>query len=318
MKWTNLLWDAALSASIMGLWPRFIEPKWITLSKLNLSLTGASKKFNKIKIVQLSDLHFNRHLSDRFLKRLHNKIKSESPDLLVFTGDFLCCSKVDDIDRLELFLKSLHAPLGCFAVFGNHDYSGYVSINRQGDYDLIEEETSPVFKGFERLFSSIKLTQNTTSRALALKPYEPLVKLLKKCAIQPLHNELVQLPIGDGAINICGLGEHMLGQMSPEKAFSQYDSRYPTLVLVHNPDALKKLMPYPGDLILSGHTHGGQINLPYLWKKFSLLENSKFRHGLFRENTKWLYVSRGLGGVWPFRLCAPPEIVSITLEVGCD
>src|SRR5690606_22728131 len=124
------------------------------------------KSFPKsLKIVQFSDLHFSKNLSDAFLRRLTSKILKQSPDIIVFTGDFLCYSKLTNEDRLKKFLNSLSAPFGCYAVLGNHDYESFVSVNEEGEYDVIENSTSTLIKGFKRLFSNVTLTKNMTERA---------------------------------------------------------------------------------------------------------------------------------------------------------
>jgi predicted MPP superfamily phosphohydrolase len=86
------------------------------------------------------------------------------------------------------------------------------------------------------------------------------------------------------------------------------------VVLVHNPDGVKTLRGYPGDVVLSGHTHGGQVNLPWMWKRFAVLENPAVRRGLYYLEGKWIYVNRGIGSVMKFRWFAVPEILSITLR----
>jgi len=120
--------------------------------------------------------------------------------------------------------------------------------------------------------------------------------------------------IKDACLNVCGLGEYSLNKCCPEIAFKTYDVNSPGIVLAHNPDSMPMLMDFPGDIILCGHTHGGQINLPWFWKKFTLLENMQFKKGLFQIHNKWLYVNRGVGSVMPFRWFALPEIALITLE----
>jgi predicted MPP superfamily phosphohydrolase len=97
-------------------------------------------------------------------------------------------------------------------------------------------------------------------------------------------------------------------------AFQGYDNNLPGIILVHNPDAFTQLKAHPGHLILAGHTHGAQINLPWFRNRFCRLENPRYKRGLFQEDGKMMYVSRGLGAVFPLRFNAPPEIVSMTLE----
>ena len=125
------------------------------------------------------------------------------------------------------------------------------------------------------------------------------------------------MPIKGAFLNVCGLGEYILGRSLPEIAFRDYDSRYPGIILAHNPDATPHLKNYPGQVILCGHTHGSQINLPWFAKKFTLLENPQYNRGLFKiSDNKWMYVNRGIGSLLPFRWFASPELTLLTLQKG--
>lgn len=310
----NLYWDIFCFGSLLGIWPRFIEPRLLLLSSYFLPIERLQRELEGFKIVQLSDLHFNEQTAESLLKKIADKVNRQKPDLIAFTGDFICCGRLQRKERLKDFFNSLQSRFGTYAVLGNHDYAGYVSINRQGDYDHMDKIPSQIFKGLERLFRSYKLTKIVTDKARNLKYNEELVNLLNSCSVQLLHNTTRQISVKGTKLNITGLGEHMLGRVNPEQAFKEFQEDYRGIVLVHNPDALPKILEYPGDLILTGHTHGGQINLPYLWKKFSLLENQEFKKGLFYRKHKWIVVNRGVGSVMPFRLFAPPQIVSITLK----
>ncbi len=311
---TDFLWDLWCVVSIIGIWPRFIEPNLISVTKLKMNILPKFTTLKNLKIVQFSDLHFSEQMSDSFLRRLTSKILKQSPDIIVFTGDFLCYSKLVDEERLKQFLNTLHAPFGCYAVFGNHDYKSFVSINEKGEYDVIENSSSTLIKGFKRLFSTIKIQKKMTERVGSVGFHEKLKSLLEQTPFEVLHNKtkLVELP--DGKLNLIGLGEYSLGRSLPETAFKNVDLSYPSLVLCHNPDCLGLLKNYPADMILSGHTHGGQVNIPLLRKKFILMENKRLVKGLVFEDNKKIYINRGIGSVMKFRWFAIPEILDLTLN----
>lgn len=311
---SDILWNAWCIASILGIWPRFIEPNLLFSTALTLGVSKLPKDLNGLKILQFSDLHVSSATPDHFVEKLIKKIQSFQPDLILFTGDFLCYSKLTGKEKLHYLLNSLSAPFGCFAVLGNHDYQQTVSINDFGEYDIQEAPQSLIKKGFSRIFSHTVLKKITTERAKAVPPNQELLIALKDTPFTLLENETKTIPIKNSFLNITGLGEYTLGRSIPEAAFKDYQPDYPGIVLLHNPDGFPLLHNYPGNLVLCGHTHGGQINLPWLWKKFTVLENMKFKKGLFDLDGKWLYVSRGVGSVMPFRWFAPPEIVTITLK----
>lgn len=311
---SDLLWDAWCITSVLGIWPRFIEPNLIATSRLTMPIPKLPEKLRGLRLVQFSDLHFHRGMSDRFLQKIARKILACGPDLIVFTGDFLCYSKLEDKERLKAFLKNLHAPLGCFAICGNHDYARYVSINNLGHYDVIDSGNSAISKGFKRLFSKITPKSVVTKEARAVKLHQELQELLQETPFVLLHNSSRQLFCCGEILNIVGLGEYFLGKTNPAEAFADIDQNRPTIVLLHNPDGLHLLQDYRADLILCGHTHGGQVNLPWMWKKFTLLENERFKSGVLQHENKQVNINRGVGSTMRFRWFAMPEISLIALD----
>lgn len=306
--------DAACVASLIGIWPRFIEPKLLAKTSLHFPINGLPSALEGLKILHFSDLHLHPQVPHSFLKKLRRKIESFQPDLIAFTGDFLCCSVLADPDRLLAFLSSLKAPLGCYAVLGNHDYAQFVSVNREGNYDVIPKtKSSFVAKGLQRLIQSRRPTGVVTSRASQVEWHKGLMDLLSKTSFQVLHNDTVTIPVKGTYLNVTGMGEHMLGKADPQKAFVSCQSSYPCLVLAHNPDVMPYLKDYPGDLLLCGHTHGAEIYLPWLWRKFTLIENPELKRGLVKWGNKWVYTTRGIGSTEPFRLFSMPELLCLTL-----
>lgn len=308
------LWNLFCTATVVGIWPRFIEPNIISTSRINLKVSNLPKSLDGFKILQISDLHLNLNISDKFLDKIVKKCDALKPDLIAFTGDFLCYSQMVEPDRLLSFLKRFKAPHGCFAVLGNHDYASCVSVNDDGDYDVIEPSSSSLGRAFSRLNSSVTLTKRPTERAKAVPMNTELLSLLSKSPFHLLHNETKRIDVNGTKLNICGLGEHTLARIDTKAAFKDYDRNFPGIILLHNPDGAPQLLDHPGDIILSGHSHGGQVNLPWIWKKFTLLENMQFKRGLVKFNDKWIYINRGIGSIMPFRWFATPEILLLTLE----
>lgn len=314
---SDLLWDFWCCISILGIWPRFIEPRLISTTRLAIEIPSLPKALDGLKILQLSDLHFHSGIPDFFLNKMLAKVKQLAPDLIVFTGDFLCYSKLIDPERLQRTLAALQAPYGCFAILGNHDYQEYVSISETGDYDVNFDRRSSIKKGWSRLWKEVALTKTVTPRAQNVGLNESLIALLKQTPFELLHNQNRVIPIKGSCLNICGLGEHMLGRFLPEIAFQDYDKSCPGIILTHNPDSVPYLKDYPGELVLSGHTHGGQVNIPVMYKKFAILENMHLKKGLWKIDGKWVYINRGLGSVMPFRWFSVPEISLFTLSKSC-
>lgn len=313
-----MVWNLWCASSIVGIWPRFIEPNFLELTKVNLPIPYLPKVLDGLKILQFSDLHWNKNISDSFLEKLIRKINSQKADFIFFTGDLLSRSKLEDEKRLKMFLSSLHAGVGCYAILGNHDYEQFVTLNESGDYDVERVSHSTLGQGFKRLFSSKKVSGYVSNEAKKVKLHQGLLSVFAATSFQLLHNCSKLVACKGTFLNICGVGEYILGQLDQKSTFSKYEEAYPGIILMHNPDGISLLKNCPGELILSGHTHGGQVNLPFIWKKLTYMENYSLKRGLKRENGKWLYINRGIGSVMPFRWFSRPEITLISLKRGDD
>lgn len=305
--------DAFSLLSIVGIWPRFIEPRLLFTTKLSWELSSHHAHLDGLKIVHLTDLHFHAKTSPHFLDKIVRRIETLEPDLIFFTGDFICYSRLEKAERLRKFLKQLHARYGCFCSFGNHDYASYVSRNKKGVYDTLPAP-SPIrglMRGLKTFFSKSKCIGGTTERARSVPMHLGLIELLKETPFKWLDNETITLPIG---LNVTGLGDLALERCQAEKAFVGYHPALPGIILSHNPDTLPLLSSYPGEWILSGHTHGEQIHFPWpkwarrISKKLARLQDADYTRGLYSVGDKNIYVNRGLGCHKPFRFCSPPEI----------
>ena len=115
-----------------------------------------------------------------------------------------------------------------------------------------------------------------------------------------------------------GLADYWAKEFDPAKAFESRagqdnQTAPPTIVLSHNPDSKDPLSQYPWDLLLSGHTHGGQISLPWIGQPLAPVRDKRFVRGLHRWNERWIHVTAGLGSLHKMRFNCPPEISCITL-----
>lgn len=316
-QWTEWIWEIWCLVSVIGIWPRHIEPRLLKVNRLTLPIQDLPSELEGIKILHFSDLHWCDRFSARLQKKLIRKANALEADLILFTGDFLCRSQLENPEGLKLTLKSLKANVGCFAVLGNHDYEHFVTVNADGDYDVeVPSKGSNIGKGFKRLFRSISLTKRVTPQAQHVDKHAGLIALLQETPFELLNNTTKLIPYKGNWINICGLEEYTLGRFCPEVAFKSYNHAYPGIILSHNPDTIEFLKDYPGALILSGHTHGGQVNLPWMWKRFTLIENLQFKSGLKALRNKWVYINRGISSVMKFRWFACPELTLMTLSKG--
>lgn len=308
-----------VSAASFIAWSSIIEPNWLRTTHILWPLPAKYAHLHDLRIVQISDLHFGTHVPHAFLRKISQTVRNLAPDLLLFCGDFICRSTIQDPDTLQAFLNTLQAPLGVFGILGNHDYKAYVSRNVHGQIDVIPAKNSqPLKRAFVSVYQSF-FASNRNHFVEGFQKQEPhpgLLHLLAQTPIHILHNTTYTIP---QTLNLVGFGDLFAQQFCPHQAFSGYDSTLPGILLSHNPDTALVLGDYPGEMILSGHTHGPQISLPWpkplrtLTNKLSGLENPSLSRGLFSlfDHQKLLYVNRGLGGLKRIRFCSPPEICLI-------
>ncbi len=285
--------------SLIGIWPRFLEPSWLETSRLPIHLPQLPKAFEGFTCLHLSDLHFASKPS-LVLRRTLQQAKKLKPDCILFTGDFLCYAQLHQPEVLQQFLAEFKAPYGCFAVLGNHDYNSYVSLDSRGQSVVLDKKLS--------LLSRFKNHRSPSN----LSGHTKLLELLQKTSFQLLHNETIQITKAGSFLNIAGLGDFFARDVHLDKAFKNWIADFPGLVLCHNPVTAKLLEEYPGDLILSGHTHGSQFNIPLI--RDLLLQDKRLRRGLIPIGHKKLFISRGIGSHIHFRLFSRPEITLITLH----
>lgn len=226
-------------------------------------------------------------LSDLHLKSLHVSpqvitriIQSRDPDVIVLTGDLI--SSPADLDKIENYLSCLDAVNGLFFVRGNNEY------------------------------------RHLRSRALS----NSFNQQMEESGWTLLKNEA--LYIKNLSLWIIGIDDPYTVRDDVDKAYeivmnSTVDDRGFRLVIAHSSDCFDDVLAYGADLVLTGHTHGGQIRLPGL--RPMMTKTHLGRAGIYEgyhviENTP-LYINRGLGeSLIPFRFYALPEVAFFTLHRG--
>ena len=99
-----------------------------------------------------------------------------------------------------------------------------------------------------------------------------------------------------------------------DAAFRAADSKVPAVLLSHNPDTKEGVASRHWELMLSGHTHGGQLRVPWLGATpFAPVRDKRFVAGLHRWNDRWIHITKGIGNVYGMRINCPPEISFLTL-----
>ncbi|PNY81944.1 metallophosphoesterase [Deinococcus koreensis] len=238
-----------------------------------------------VRVAFLSDLHFGLYVGPGQVRRWVEATMSARPDLILLGGDQLDRRADQGAADLLSELARLRAPLGVYGVWGNHDYGSfgrYASVY----YGAARDDWSPRRSALEEEF--------------------------RRSGVPILRNQGVTLR---DDLHLGGVDDLWNGTPDVHRALAGAGERA-TILVSHNPDVLPDL-PRPAGLVLSGHTHGGQVRLPLLGAPVV-----PSRYGQ-RYAMGWVegahatpaYVSRGLGtsGI-PLRNLCPPEIVLLTLH----
>ena len=146
---------------------------------------------------------------------------------------------------------------------------------------------------------------------------DAMTKALREPGVDVLFDEQRKITIGKESITLVGLDDEWEGNPGYDKAFKGISADETCVVIAHNPDAVLHLKGRPVGLLMSGHTHGGIINLPLIGPIATTTKlGRKYASGMHEINGIRVYVSRGIGLVSsiPFRLRCPPEVPVFILK----
>lgn len=252
----------------------FIEPKILRITEYDINLSLTEP----LKIAVVSDLHIGPYKGKQFTQKLVRTVNNTLPDIVLLVGDFVYAEE-SDLSALEP-LKELRASLGVFGVLGNHD---------QGQH--------ATFLG-ERYF--------TFNRG------EDIADALENMGVQMLRNTHI-VSRGVDALALAGIDDLWTGDAKLAEALTDVPENLTTILLSHNPSVIEDSLSRRADLIVSGHTHGGQIRLPGIGplRPMPIRISQKYDQGVFTvDPSTQLAITRGAGETWArARLFAWPEIL---------
>jgi predicted MPP superfamily phosphohydrolase len=256
----------------------------------SIEIPSLPESFHGLRVVQLSDIHlagFFQHPG--YIRKVVRQVNLLQPDLILFTGD-LVHNFAEETDPFVDILNGLKAPLGKFAVLGNHDYGAYYQWKSR------EEE---------------------------LANLEQVKEQIRACGFDLLLNERRTLSLEGHSLEIIGVenwGKAPFPQHGNlSMALEGSDPDLIRILLSHDPSHWDLQVREKEDieLTLSGHTHAMQLGFEignFRWSP----SRWTYKHwaGLYRENGQYLYVNRGLGYTgFPGRVGIRPEITLLTLQL---
>jgi predicted MPP superfamily phosphohydrolase len=147
---------------------------------------------------------------------------------------------------------------------------------------------------------------------------EPLIAKIRAKGPRVLRNEGLMLEKDGERIYLCAIDDTWTKRDDIDRALAGREKGVPTVLLAHDPARFPSAEKREVELTLSGHTHGGQIAVPFLWRRFSLSHlTHHFHEGLYTRGRSNLYVHPGLGTTGPpMRLGVAPAVVILTLRAA--
>ena len=256
------------------LYSRYIATSGLVTNEIVINDNNIPTSYDGLKIVHFSDLHYTRVITKERVNDIVKEINLINPDIVFFTGDLVDTDKAlteDDKNFLIESLSNINSTYGKYAILGNHD-----------------------------------IANNS----------EDIINIYNQSGFNLLENEYdVIYSKNNDKIFIGGLNSVSHGLEDIDKVMSYYDtndsSNTYNIILLHEPDYADNIVnSYDNiNLILAGHSHGGQVRLPIIGALYTPKNGHKYVKGYYDLNGTSLYVTSGIGvSRYNFRLFNKPEI----------
>lgn len=280
-----ILWSLCALLLGLALWGLLVEPHRLQITRLTVPLPRLPRELQGLTIGHLSDLHLRGSPAARRIgERACAELMAQRPDMICLSGDLVNHAKHLP-EALEL-LRRLTAPLGVYLVLGNHDLDATMEDYLEGN---------PGCDTAQQLWRDAVLDT-------------PAVLL---------DNQWRALETRGRRVVIAGIGDLCAGQDDLPAALAGAPPGDLHLLLCHSPDSLDLPGTEWADLLLAGHTHGGQLRLPGLGSAWAPVWRLRHRSGgLLRLGTTLIFVNRGVSSGFPARINCRPEIALLELAPG--
>jgi uncharacterized protein len=247
----------------------------------------------KLRMVVLSDIHASDPwMSASRIRSLVEQANALNGDIILLLGDYVSgrrfYRRMGNPAEWGPALAALKAPLGVHAIQGNHDW--------WDDEAAMRDLVGPTFAHKTLLAAGINVLENDAIRIVHQGRPFWLAGLGDQIAFMPVRGRVMRIGVDD-----------------MPKVLSKITDDAPAILMAHEPDIFPHV-PKRFSLTLSGHTHGGQVNL-FGWRPVAASPLSRrYARGHFRESERDLLVSSGLGcSIAPVRFGVPPEIMVVEM-----
>lgn len=262
----------------------FVGPWRLTTAKYRVPVADLPACFEGLRIVHLADTHLGPRIPSEFVREAVRRAIDLKPDLFFLGGDYIHNGTHFIKPSAALMRPLAETNIPVVGVLGNHDWYG-----------------DGIAMGKALQDAGVRMVDNDR---LFLAPDRRLT-----------------IFADNGAMCIAGLGDLLESYVRVDAALVGVDPGMPRLVLAHNPDTAEigqfkaEARPPRVDLMICGHTHGGQVALPFIGPPIVPSRyGRKYAGGLVEGPSFRVLVSRGVGmSLVPVRFNVPPEVVEITL-----
>ncbi|HXG85042.1 MAG TPA: metallophosphoesterase [Pyrinomonadaceae bacterium] len=320
MKWNTIKYAAlGLTTALLLLliWGVAVEPRLVDFKEESAVVPDLPKEWEGKRVALIADFQVGMWLGNEdTAAKIVNRIIEERPAAVLVAGDFVYKptdeDEPGDVERedvrnfmpevnraTELLRPLINAGIPTFAVLGNHDYG-------MGYPDSVKNE---------RLAVAVRQTLSQAGARVIDNAAASLVL--------PGENAAQSDSAANAGANlyIVGIGSRYAGNDKPEVALSQIPDAAPRIIFMHNPDSFAAFPANSAPLALAGHTHGGQIRIPFFpeWTWMDMFRDEKVHADGWIDDFgltgNRLYVNRGIGfRSFPARINCRPELTVFTLR----
>ncbi len=304
---------------LLLIWGAVIEPRLVDFREETAVIPNLPPAWENKRVALIADLQIGMWLgNESTVKEIVSRIIEQRPAAVFIAGDFVYKPTDEDEseeveledardfmsevnESVELLAPLIEAGIPTYAVLGNHDYG-------MSYPDSVKNE---------RLANAVSRT-------------------LSQAGVRVLENEAVPLGLpdennapkeaagkSDSTLYLVGIGSRYAGNAKPEIALAQVPENAPRIIFMHNPDSFAEFPADAAPLALAGHTHGGQVRIPFRedWSWMALFKEEKIQGDgwidNFGQTGNRLYVNRGIGfSTFPVRINCRPELTVFTLKGG--
>lgn len=276
----KLLWHGFLSSTLLASggvgYSVLVEPGLFSVETVRLKLKRLPKSFSGLRVAQISDIHMGGWMNLERFQQVADLLLVEKPDILLITGDFLLGHRLTV--EIEQAIDDLTGVLSSLA-------KAIPSFAVLGNHDYwIDPDV-------------VRL-------------------MLASSGITDLTNTVFTLRRGSDRLHLCGVDDIWEGNVRLEDVIAQLKDDSVAILLAHEPDyADTSAATGKFDLQVSGHTHGGQVVIPFLGPPVLPYLGQKYHTGLYKIGNMLQYTNRGVGMLRPaVRFNCRPEITIFILD----